>query len=152
MNVKSAPASITPRTLRAAWVDQITSMEPTHGLTLVFNATVSLNHAQTALRRFLGHLDREMLGRRFTKGPSSRRTLCIAIPEHLHSNTHLHALLRVTPERHARVEHLLAEDRSWLWSKVAPAGTLCLKPLFDEGWARYCTKLLHLDTEVFITS
>jgi hypothetical protein len=152
MNVTFSSTPLTPARLRAAWADQIAQIKPTHALTLACNQTIPLDGLRLALRRFFGHLDRELLGRLFHKQPTSRRTAYAAVPEHLTSNSHVHAVIRVTPARRARVEYLLGSDRSWLWSKVMPTGTHRLVSLPNGGWHAYCLKFHNLDGEVILAT
>lgn len=125
-------------------------MGATHALTLAFNRPASTDKVADALWDFFGLLDRHILKRDFHLEPSSRRTDYVAFHEHLESNAHIHAVIRVTPERCARVEYLLGDKRSWLWSKIAPAGTHVLKPI-DEvgGWAAYMTKSFTQNSEPY---
>ena len=153
MNIEPDLPPLPRAGLRRAWLDQIEAMQPTHALTLIFNRTVSIDVAQKALRRFFGRIDRDLLGRRFHRAPASRRTDYVAVPEHLDTNSHVHAMLRVLPERHARIEHLLRDDRSWHWNhRLVPGGTHRLVPLHDEGWAVYATKLLNTETQVILAA
>lgn len=84
--------------------------------------------------------------------PRDRRTAFILIPEHLNTNTHAHGLIRVAADRLAEFEDMFRAPRSLFWSRLAPAGTHDVQPIYDErGWAHYCLKLAHADTE-WITS
>jgi hypothetical protein len=144
------PTTVSAPPLRAAWRSYLESMGATHALTLSLNAPASVEKVQGALKTFFRNLDREILGARFHKAPLNHRTHYMAFPEHLDSNAHVHALIRVTPERHARVEYLLREDRSWLWSRVAPRGTHALRALNEVGgWAAYMMKSSGQNGEPF---
>lgn len=150
MNSAPLPTTVTTPALRAAWRQFLTTTGATHALTLTLNEPSNTNAIGAKLRRFFGMLDNKLLGARYHLAPLSRRTFYTAFAENVDSNAHVHALLRVVPDRHATVERVLSGTRQPIWTKVAPLGTHVLRPITDDGWARYSTKFLLPDSEIFI--
>ena len=147
MNIEPTPKSILSRSkLRSAHLTQLQTLRPTHALTLAYNDTVTIDRLRRDLRAFHAHLDRALFGRRFCTLPCERRTAFFAVPENVMTNTHVHMLMRVAEDRTAEFEATVPNDRSQFWARWAPRGTHRLMPLYDEdGWAKYCLKLMSLD-------
>lgn len=150
MNYAALPTTVTTPALRAAWRQFLTETGATHALTLTLNEPSNSNVIGAKLRRFFGLLDNKLLGSRYHLAPLPRRTFYTAFAENLDSNAHVHALLRVTPDRHDTIERVLSGTRQTIWTKVAPLGTHVLCPIIDGGWATYSTKFLFPDSEIFI--
>lgn len=132
-----------PRALGRAYVQFIANGGYTHALTLNMNREIAL----ASLSRFFGafclEMDRENFGRKNVQGiASSERFSAIAFPEHLNSNIHLHASVRLkgwmSDDQLTRAEQILLHH----WKKVSRgSGTICLKPLTNEcGWPSYYIK------------
>jgi len=150
-------------------VEWLAGMGFTHLATFNFNAKATPTSIRTALKRFQWRMDRKLYGRSFHLLDHQKRTFFVGFIEHLHSNTHCHALLRSpSPEFDA-----LASD---LWLKIVPSGQLYLQGtpsvedlfLSEMGMspprtlnvgdirriAKYITKEAHLprQNEIFVLS
>lgn len=152
MNFTALPTTVTTPALRAAWRQFLTTTGATHALTLTLNEPSNPNAIGSKLHRFFGLLDNKLLGTRYHLAPLSRRTFYTAFAENVDSNAHVHALLRVVPDRHATIERVLSGTRQTIWTKVAPCGTHVIRPIIDDGWANYSTKFLYPDSEFFVSA
>lgn len=120
---------------------------------LAFNRPCSFQKARAALRSFALILDRILLGPKCLS-KESERTFFLAMPEHPDTNFHYHALVKIRAKR--QIGWLtLVSAMTRAWTKVAPAGTVHLQEIRDQGAARYAAKDLvkrgHID-EFIISS
>lgn len=118
-------------------------------LTLNFNRPTTPNGGRVLIGRWLAMVDRKFLGSRFKKHPENRTKL-IAIPEHMHSNLHYHAMCERPRLRNDNGNHVpVAEfetEATDIWEYLVASGSLCFSPMHHEGgWARYMTKAAHRD-------
>lgn len=132
-----------PRALGQAYVQFIASGDYSHALTLNMNREIALSSLSRIFGAFCLETDRERFGRKNVQGIASpERFSAIAFPEHLISNIHLHASVRLngwlSDEQLSRAEQILLHH----WNKVSRgSGTICLKPLTNErDWQRYYMK------------
>ena len=126
-------------------------MGATHALTLTLNRPSSFHGLQKKVRRFFRDLDRRLFGPRHHKVNPILWTSYVAFGEHLDTNAHVHAAVRVVHDRHEKLIEVLGGTHSKVWSKIAPAGSHVLRPYLDDGWAAYSTKYLDCDSGVLLS-
>jgi len=109
-------------------------------MTLNFNASFRIKNATDRIQVLFGKVDRELLGSRFNTFKSGRME-GVFFFENVKSNTHVHGLIQVRPDRLEKFITLFPTDGRGLWSDVWRAGTQKTKLAYDPaGWARYITK------------
>jgi hypothetical protein len=152
MNIDSSLSSLTPRRIWMQRLRFLIERQPTHGLTLAFNTTVSTSTVRHILDNLHAHIDRALYGRRFNKYSHEERTWFAAFIEHPDTNTHVHLIMRVAEDRHEAFQKLFPGERGSFWSHWAPRGTHALARIFDaEGWVVYATKQLPTDDDWIIS-
>jgi len=109
-------------------------------MTLNFNVSCRIKNATSIIQNIFGKVDRELLGSRFNTFKSGR-TEGVFFFEHVNSNTHVHGILKVQPDRLEKFMNIFPSNGRGLWSEVWKPGTQCTKLTYDPaGWVRYITK------------
>jgi hypothetical protein len=105
-----------------------------------FSPDLVIARLRREAREFHDRWDRLILGRDWSRAPMDRRTDGIWVPEHIHSNAHLHGAFRLPAACRGTLTadefQSLAQD---VYRKMAPSGTLVAKPM-DIGWFTYMAK------------
>lgn len=110
-------------------------------LTLNLNCESNYTITRSHFRRYCQRVDRKAVGPRYWKS-NDKRTLIIALPEHLDSNLHLHCLVlfrRTQPVTRESAEQILVPT----WKEVVASGSADLRQIAERyGLARYVAKEL----------
>ncbi len=101
-------------------------------VTANFNCSTSEQSARSALRRWHGMIDRQLLGPKWHRKPADQRTMFFAFAEHPNSNRHFHLMLK-TDQPIA-----FAEIADRMWNKIVPAGSMDVQ-FFDQQQDRLNT-------------
>jgi hypothetical protein len=137
----------------AAW---LADLDVDWWVTLNFNRPMTLHGVRTKFGLWLARIDREFLGHNWCRR-GEERALAIAVVEHLHTNIHLHVVLRMpTPVRASRRPYQ-SESIQKHWRKLEPGGQCVEDSIYaKEGVARYMCKELpfsrHLEECLIISS
>lgn len=108
--------------------------------TPVLNSPITLTNAKKAIGRCFAKVDRNLLGRQFTKD-RDRRITGIFVFEHAHSNIHAHGLLRVQPERIDQFAQMFPPTQRGIWTEVWAPGSQRTTFAHDPGgFAAYFAK------------
>lgn len=152
INMNISPRPRIPLTgLWRARVDFVVGRQPTHGLTVSYNAPATLARVRFDLRRLHARIDRYLLGRRFNARPASERTWFAACTENLTSNAHVHLVLRAPEGQEDDLEALfrIYPDP---WKQLAPHASHKLRRLDDaEVCVRYALKELAARGEMIMS-
>jgi hypothetical protein len=106
----------------------------------VFNAPITLKNAKQAIGRCFAKVDRNLLGRQFTRD-RARRITGVFVFEHAHSNLHAHGLLRVRPDRIAEFAQMFPPTQRGIWTEVWVSGSQWTTFAHDPGgFADYFAK------------
>jgi hypothetical protein len=127
--------------VRAAYVQWLDDLEPTHEMTFNFNRSATMEDAHGRLKKYCCMIERKAFGRKWHKKviPPDQRLILIAFPEHLDTNTHFHGFA-CAPDKLGRAVKLSSVK---FWEKVVPGGQYYSVPI--EDWLAvktYHTKAL----------
>lgn len=115
----------------------------TYAITFVFNRNVvSRIDGGDRLREFHRLVDQKRLGGRYYRYPETYRLRFRVVPEQWDVNPHFHGLIRLPSDDLDRLgfEALVLEYQE-IWERVAPGGSLDIRPLWEpEAWVKYCSK------------
>jgi len=133
--------TIDSKELRSDFVHWLTSYPWHFFVTLNLNRFSTPATARTHFKHLCQRIDRKLLGPRYYKRTEGR-TLIIALPEHVHSNYHLHCLVlfRCKHEVKARKATQLFLSS---WKEVIQSGTAMVQDIPAKyTLAQYVTKEL----------
>jgi hypothetical protein len=125
-----------------AYEDWLAALDVDWWVTLNFNRPITLAGVRSRFRAWLARIDRQFLGRNWCRRGEDR-AFAVAVVEHLHTNVHMHAVLRLpTPARALRRPNQ-SEAMQKHWRKLEPGGQ-CVEDLIyaKAGVARYMCKEL----------
>ena len=127
--------------IHAAYVDFISAHGADYFVGLAFNREITITGARRSFGKLLARIDSFYLGGKWAKFPSDERTLAFAVMEHVASNLHLHAVMKLPRGRTKRsvvtAETLIPAH----WEKLVPSGSCDIKPItYLRGAASYMTK------------
>jgi hypothetical protein len=94
-------------------------------VTLRFNNEVSYTGARHKLRQFHAQLDRQLLGKHWSR--SADRTQFIAVAEKRDGTLHYHLLVKLPLHPREGVSWLYEAER--IWRRIVPSGTFFPKPV-----------------------
>jgi len=131
-----------------AWANFISEQDYTHVLTLQWNRSIGFDKANEDLKELHAHIDRKLLGPRYTKKPERSQAIFFLEGEP-GLNLHAHSAWWVKPQHQLTFESLFPKDPSsdaGAWKTIAPAGTQVLKASDNvRAEAAYLTKEIHWD-------
>lgn len=133
---------MTADSCRQYWQLAIRDLQPTHEVTLAYNAhrrgfQVDLEKVKYDLDRLHGRVDRQLYGPRFYLRRPERRTTYIGCIEHKNINLHVHLAWRVREDK----KKIFARAIEEIWRSSSPSATVDIKKISDlAGWASYMTK------------
>jgi len=111
--------------------------------TPVFDSPITLTNAKKAIGRCFAKVDRNLLGRQFTRD-RDQRTTGVFVFEHAHSNLHAHGLLRVQPDRINEFAQMFPPTQRGIWTDVWAPGSQWTTFAHDPGgFADYFAKELR---------
>lgn len=129
-------------TVRKAWRDFVKEQKCDLAITFNFNREISIQSATDKVGAFLARMDRHFLGRGWFRKPADQRVFLLAIPEHLDSNLHIHAVAKL-PD--GKIESFLGIARQ-TWTDLVSSGDIHIATIYDQqGWAQYMTKGIYDD-------
>lgn len=112
---------------------------------------VSLDRAKADMKHLHRDIDRQLLGCRFNTSPYRSYGIFVFEGREDMATVHVHALLKIAPQNHAKFESLFADDVSPeqnLWQRIVPSGSHKLIPNDNPfASATYLTKHIHMNTD-----
>jgi len=124
--------------LKESFAKWLGSMEWDYFVTLNLNAASTVTGVRNRFKGFCQHLDRRILGCRYQNYPN-KRTEIVAFPEHIHSNCHLHCLVRIHGDAMPKI--LMDDFFHFSWSEVVNRGSADVQYITDPATlAAYVTK------------
>jgi hypothetical protein len=132
---------------RAAVVQTFKKIGCNHALTLAYNDhRPTMARMTDDLHNLMARLDRENLGKRYTKSPAQRRVHGFATAEGIGVHPHLHVGLTLFDSGVDALSRILSENA---WQTIAPAGSYKLTEC-NDGWLAYCTKDLTTSDHIIL--
>jgi hypothetical protein len=120
--------------LKEAWISLFNKMAFTHAITFSWNRSVGLDRARSDLKALHRIVDRAMLGSRFNRYPTNKRTLAIFTFEGLENeHVHVHSLWKCPPNKILKFCKLFPQKTSGVWTKVVPTGSYDVELLTISG-------------------
>lgn len=128
--------------IRAAWVELIQKQDPNTFITLATNQNITVDRMKDLTKTFFGHLDRRLLGTKYSKKTTDKRTNGFAFIEHESSNIHVHCLIRPANKLHTPSKiKITNSDLEAIWLKVYASGSFDYQPITElYNLSRYVTK------------
>lgn len=123
--------------LTAAYVDICRGLNVRYFVTLATHRDGTLPGIRKLAANFCARVDRRLLGTSWSKKPAEARTDGIFFVEHVASNIHLHALLRLP----SGTEEGLRMTSVSIWNTLCPTGTIDWQAVDDlPRRVGYCVK------------
>jgi len=124
------------KVLRKQWAEFIAERRPKHVATFVFNRRISVWRALELLERFAERMVEAALNQE-TARHRNTKFVVLAFPEHMNSNLHYHAAIRMS-QRFIRTWRQRADA---IWAELCPSGDILLQEVWGfEGAAGYAIK------------
>ena len=129
--------------MREHWEQLVRDQNPTCIMTLGEGRRIAIITMQGKIKHYLNAVQKETLGRYWTKFPAAQRITAIGFREHHETNPHWHLAIHADSEMRMG----LADSRK-LWAKIRPTGDWYYDFLDDaDRYAHYITKeLFHSET------
>jgi hypothetical protein len=146
----------TARKVRNGLLEWFDALDLPHALTLNTDRSLTLPRLRSILSRFCLNVDRVCHGRKNVQGvPTADRFLCVAFPEHLETNAHVHALANLHPfiscfpNAKAATGYL-----EYIWRQsTRGAGSVFVEEAHNDGFGRYASKgVIAADAPYFLSS
>jgi hypothetical protein len=139
-----------------AYANWLPNLDVHWWVTLNFNRPITLLGVRSQFSAWLARIDHQFLGHDWCRR-GEKRAFAIAVVEHLQTNTHLHALLRMPAPARALDRPYQMDSMAKHWRELEPGGQ-CVEDLIyaKEGVARYMCKELpfsgHLEDCLIIST
>ena len=142
--------------ISAAYAAWLADLDVDWWVTLNFNRPITLIGVRWKFRAWLARIDREYLGHNWCRS-GDERAFAVAVVEHLHTNIHLHVLLRMPTPARALDRPYQSESMVKHWRKLERTGQCVVEWIYDiAGVARYMSKELttsgHLEDCLFVST